>query len=340
MNIKKISNILLILGLLGSIIIIHELGHFFCCKIFNIQTPTFSIGFGPALIQKQIGDTTFQIAALPLGGYVSMNVEQLEQAPYWQKMIIILAGVANNFLLAFLILLFLAMRNRIPCKPIVKRVNSGSPAAMAGFLPGDYITHVQGNSLHNSDNLFSLIQQNPEKNVIFTVNRQGISQELSATITTQQATGTTTYGFLGIEFEQDRMHTLSLFSLLNKAGILWKTMIGQTLRIFFQPGKSADRITSTATFSQPAIMSYNLQNKINILCLFTAGINIELGIFNLFPIPLLDGGQLVYYTAQEIARHVMPAHQSIITNMLYIVIGVLFILLINRGRQVSNPKNS
>ena len=107
MNITKSLRIIFVLAVLSIVILIHELGHFAACQLFNIKTPTFSIGFGPPLLQKKIGDTTFQIALLPLGGYVAMDVRDLDKAPYWQKMVIILAGIFNNFVLAFLLFFLL-----------------------------------------------------------------------------------------------------------------------------------------------------------------------------------------------------------------------------------------
>jgi regulator of sigma E protease len=92
---------------LSFIIFFHELGHYLACLAFGVPTPTFSIGFGPALIQYKPKYTTFQIALIPLGGYVSIAAHELSQKPYWQKMIITLAGIFNNFLLSVLLLFFI-----------------------------------------------------------------------------------------------------------------------------------------------------------------------------------------------------------------------------------------
>src|SRR5438477_12021114 len=90
-----------IIGLIGvsSIIIIHELGHFLAARSFNIPVETFSIGFGPALLSFVYNSTIFQIALLPLGGFVAINQEILEQEPYIHKIIVMLAGIAFNIAL-------------------------------------------------------------------------------------------------------------------------------------------------------------------------------------------------------------------------------------------------
>lgn len=98
-NKYKNHHILYILGgLLGLtlVIIIHELGHFLFAKIFGVETPVFSIGFGPALFSVPLGHTTFQIALLPLGGYVEIDPQQLAALSYIPKMIIVLAGIFFN----------------------------------------------------------------------------------------------------------------------------------------------------------------------------------------------------------------------------------------------------
>jgi regulator of sigma E protease len=103
----------ILIGLLGLsfVIVIHEFGHFLACKLFGIATPVFSIGFGPRLFGYQIGSTIFQIAAFPFGGYVAIATDQLDAQPYIIKAIILLAGIAINFLFAYLIFSFFRFRN-------------------------------------------------------------------------------------------------------------------------------------------------------------------------------------------------------------------------------------
>lgn len=98
-------------GLLGIsiIIIIHELGHFCAAHFFSIPIPTFSIGFGPALLKIPLFGTIFQLALLPFGGYVEINQEILEQHPYLDKIIVMLAGIIFNFIFALLVLSYYAL---------------------------------------------------------------------------------------------------------------------------------------------------------------------------------------------------------------------------------------
>ena len=101
-----------ICGLIGFslVIVVHEFGHFLACKLFAVHVPLFSIGFGPALFGYRIGGTLFQVALLPIGGYVAIAQKQLDAQPYLIKFIILIAGILANFLFAFLIFLFFLFR--------------------------------------------------------------------------------------------------------------------------------------------------------------------------------------------------------------------------------------
>ena len=114
----RLPFIVLALLSLEAVITIHELGHFTLCKIFDIDTPTFSVGFGPTLIAKQLGKTTFRIAAIPVGGYVEIagmdhRNDHPEHSffakPFYQKAIVLLGGIFFNFLAAYLIFLALLL---------------------------------------------------------------------------------------------------------------------------------------------------------------------------------------------------------------------------------------
>lgn len=113
----------ILIGLLGLtiVIVVHEFGHYFACKLFNVRTPVFSVGFDPALISFKPKKTKFQIGAIPLGGYVSINTEDLEKQSYIKKMIIILAGIAFNILFAVIVLYYLYFKNQLQKKEFTGR---------------------------------------------------------------------------------------------------------------------------------------------------------------------------------------------------------------------------
>lgn len=155
---------------IGFLIAIHELGHFLFCKLFDIATPSFSIGFGPKLWSKKIGETNFSLSLFPIGGYVEIaglyepgQGEQLdasredhrsfEKKALWQKMFVIGGGIIVNMLFCYLTLIAL-FTTGIPATPllypdnattVIKTIEIDGPAAKAGLLPGDFI-QVEGPS--------------------------------------------------------------------------------------------------------------------------------------------------------------------------------------------------
>lgn len=214
---KKINffSIIVLLIVLSLLIIIHELGHFLACKLFDIPTHVFSVGFGPALIRTTFWQTTFQIALLPLGGYVSMDVPSLQAAAYWQKMIIILSGVGNNFLIAFFIII--------------------------------YLSQTVSKGLYNFSHLI-----------------------------------------------KD-----SIYMIIGK-----------------KPVKDSQLVS---------FMQRNTQLKTRAFLFFIVVLNIELGLFNLLPIPMLDGGQALRYTIFSLADVInIPAQPILHLIYLLLFIGLIF----------------
>ncbi len=108
---KKILAFLAGIAGLSFVIVVHEFGHFIACKFFDVGTPVFSVGFGPRLFAIKLGQTLFQVALIPLGGYVMTSQADMAAQSYGVKMIIVLAGIVMNIVLAYAILAYFKMRN-------------------------------------------------------------------------------------------------------------------------------------------------------------------------------------------------------------------------------------
>ena len=118
---KKFISILIGIMGLSFVFVIHEFGHLLAAKWYGVQVPLFSIGFGPQIAGIRLGETIYQIAAIPLGGYVSLNPAQLDAQPFSAQALIILAGIAINILFAYAIFTFFSMRG-VPYRQMLQSV--------------------------------------------------------------------------------------------------------------------------------------------------------------------------------------------------------------------------
>lgn len=179
---------------IGVLIFVHELGHFLAAKYFDIKVLKFSLGFGPSLLSFTRGETTYQIAAIPLGGYVKMvgdapgedihpddRGRSFTSAPIYQRAVIALAGPAFN--LVFPILCFFAYNVLGPqvIAPIVGQIEIGQPADRAGLQPGDRILSVDGHRTWSFRRITELISARPGRQVAIEVERDGQKLDLVVT---------------------------------------------------------------------------------------------------------------------------------------------------------------
>jgi len=191
------TNILAVVFVLGVMILIHELGHFIAAKYFGIKVHVFSFGFGPRLFGFKRGDTDYRVCALPLGGYVKMAGEQasdettgsedeFQSKPRWQRFVVAIMGPAMNIFLAIFLLTGLYMyRYEKPAyqegPAVIGWVEDNTPAAEAGFQPGDRIVSINNRENPNWQDIEILVVSNPNQPMDVDVERNG--QIVSGTIT-------------------------------------------------------------------------------------------------------------------------------------------------------------
>lgn len=196
--VEKLGQTVTFLIVLSIVVIIHELGHFLTAKLFKIRVETFSMGFGKRLFGLTRGGTDYRLSALPLGGYVKLAGEQVEDAtgkpdefqshPRWQRVFVFLMGPVMNVILAFVLFSAAYMIGvRVPAyrdePAVLGPVEQTSPAAKAGFRTGDRIVRVDSEEIRTWDDLEILISTSPGKQIQVTAVRDGI--ELTAAVTTE-----------------------------------------------------------------------------------------------------------------------------------------------------------
>jgi regulator of sigma E protease len=333
---------------LGVLIFFHELGHFITAKSFGIKVLKFSLGFGPRLLWKKVGETEYSIRIIPLGGFVKMLGEdvQEENAPdltpedaerafnkqhVLKRMAVVGAGPIFNLALALFMfcgLYFFSGMQVIPAE--IGQVTEGSPAEKAGLMKGDAVISIQGVGVEKWSDIKALVHDRAGEPLAVTLRRQG--QLIEATVVPEAATVKNEFGedvesaLIGI-VSSGKVTTVELgpWEAL-KEGIrdTWKWIKLTCLVI----AKLFQGVVSLKTVGGPILIGQMTgqlaQESFSYLIPFMAIISVNLGILNLLPIPILDGG-LIIFLLMEL---VLGKPLSIRTREYALKIGLFLLVLL------------
>ena len=306
--------IIYFLLLLSAIILIHEAGHLFAAKLFGVYCYEYSFGMGPVLFKKKGKETQYSIRALPIGGFVAMAGEtdgdeaypdvvvpegrRLTEKKPWQKIIIMLAGVFMNFLLAFMLfsLVILANGSYVSSpKAVVAQVVENSPAEKAGFEKGDKILEIKkadGSSIKPETYLdMQAFSSGYSDTETYRIERNG--KELTISVTPEYNRESDSY-MIGIQGEKAENHNVNLLNCwkygIDEMGSVTKLMLATLAGLIFH-GAGLNQLSGPVGIYQ-ATETYASMG-FSAFLLLVAQLSLNVGIFNLLPLPVLDGGQVV-----------------------------------------------
>ncbi|MDA8083888.1 MAG: RIP metalloprotease RseP [Nitrospiraceae bacterium] len=319
--------------LLGILIFVHEFGHFILAKSVGVKVLKFSLGFGPRVIGKTYGETEYVLSALPLGGYVKMlgqsdvpeDEEEISEAdkpraynfqPIWKRFSIVFFGPIFNLLFAVVVFFFIFLGGIPYLLPVVGEINPDSPALRHGMMKGDSIVEVNGSPILRWDDMTSVIHGSAGKEVRLKVKRDDTI--LDMTVTPEKKVVKDIFGqgkevgLIGI--------APSGKTAVEKAGVggAMKNAVGRTWDIsvltVMSIVKLVQRVLPADTIGGP-IMIFQMagqQASHGPMSFFTfmAVISINLGILNLFPIPVLDGGHLLFLGIEAVRRK--PLNEKVV----------------------------
>ena len=329
--------VLAFVAVIGPLVFVHELGHYLVGRWFGVKAEAFSIGFGPELaawVDKR--GTRWRIGAFPLGGYVrfkgdmnaasqtdpawlqlpaSERAESFPAKPLWQKAAIVAAGPFINFLFAILILstfAFVYGASRTPA--VAGKVQTGSAAAAAGILPGDRIVSLNGREMTTFDDLRLYAQIRPGEPVTIVIERSGKTIEKPGRVgAVQEQDGFGNkfkVGRLGIAPAQPIIEPVPFWRApavaFKQTGQIIRTMV-ETLGQILGGGRSVKELGGPLKIAEVSGQAATLGPESFVF--FMALISINLGFINLLPIPMLDGGHLLFYGVEAIQRR--PVSQRV-----------------------------
>jgi regulator of sigma E protease len=367
----------------GLVIFVHELGHFIAAKATGVYAPRFSIGFGPALWAHRWGETEYQLAAFPLGGYVRMASRDDEPAaileggseesqaaqakhqdpkammpfgplpipqnrwfeskPLWARLIIMLAGVTMNAVLAYVILLGVDLYYGRPVPsnaPVFEYVLPKSPGEAAGLTGGDSVIAVNGAPVTSFKDLIAHVSPYPNVPLAITVISQGTTRTVTvtprATPDTNLSTGAIKIvGKIGAAPRMDsHRHPMPVPQAFADA---WHLTVGTAGLIFEEVHDLATRKASLSSLSGPVgiakISVATARNGLEALWSLIAFLSINVAILNLLPIPILDGGQILVNVIEALkGRPFSLRTREYILRVGLVAIGALFLLVMFNDR--------
>ncbi len=311
---------------LSVLIFVHELGHYLAARWAGIHAEVFSIGFGQALWQRtDKHGTVWKICWLPLGGYVKMHGQERpedvsdEERASWRpertfhhksvgrRAIVVAAGPIANFLLAAVLFAGLFyVSGRPSVEPVVGGVIAGGAAERAGVVVGDRIVAIGGVPIGSFDDIKRNISPRPGEEIEIRLTREGREQTMRAVLAAQ-GTGPKAVGLLGISGSKAVFVPLSPWEAL-AGGITQSWRVGEETLSGLWQMIAGDR--GAADLGGPlriAQLSGEMaQHGPANLISFMAVLSVNLGLINLFPIPVLDGGHLLFYLAEAIRGRPLP----------------------------------
>jgi regulator of sigma E protease len=330
---------------LGILIFVHELGHFALAKKLGVAVLKFSLGFGPRLVGKKIGETEYQIAVVPLGGFVKTLGEDPKEEvkeedrlrsfwaqPVWKRALIVSAGPFFN--LFFAVVLFSSINLFVgipsPLSSKIGEVSPGFPAESAGLKKGDVVLSIDGEEVSKWDELSQIIRNSNGKELLIKIKRDG--EILEVRVTPKLSTQKNLFGeeiktyLIGIQpNEEVSVQKVNPIVALGTGFIqTWEftklTVIGVV--------KLIQRVIPATEIGSPIMIAKlageQAKRGVSNLVLFMAVISINLGLLNLIPIPILDGGYLLFLGLEAVLRRPLSTKKMEIAQQ----VGLIFIILL------------
>ena len=335
---------------LGLLIFVHELGHFLFAKLFGVGVEKFSLGFGPKVIGKTYGETEYLLSAFPLGGYVKMVGENPDTElsdfdlsrsftgkPPLQRIAIVAAGPVFNLLFAALLFIVVYMIGVPAATTRIGEVVAGKPAAAAGVQVKDLVRSVNGRQVSRWDEFAAIIADSKGAPLEITVERQGALRTFTIKPETREGQNLfgekIVYPVIGVvsasEMVTDRYPPFQ--AVIKGCQQTWK-LIGLT---FLSIVKMIERVVPLDSVGGPIMIAKMAGEQaaaggVNFLA-FMALLSINLGVLNLLPVPILDGGHLFFYFWELLFRKPVTVRAREIAQQvgLALLIGLMVLAFYN-----------
>lgn len=338
----KVWPILLAVLFFGFIIFFHELGHFIFAKLFKVQVNEFAMGMGPTLFKFQKGETKYALRLFPIGGFVSMEGEDDESEnerafcnkPTWQRFIIVAAGGVFNLIIGFVVVAIMLCQTDLIGLPEIHSFEENAVSCQYGLQEKDEIKKINGKRVYSEYDLSFLMARDKDGVFDFVVKRDGETVELKdVKFQTVEKDGrlTIVYDFIirGVEptvFSVAKNSVLESFSI---GRIVWLSLLDLVTGQYGLSDLSGP--IGTVTYIADAAQEATTQTDYTYLLTLMAMITINIGLFNLIPLPALDGGRLFFMLIEMIFRKPVPRKYEGWVHAVGLVLLMLLMVVISFG---------
>ncbi|MDI6890011.1 MAG: RIP metalloprotease RseP [Thermodesulfovibrionales bacterium] len=331
--------------LLGIIIFVHEIGHFLSAKLVGVRVLKFSLGFGPKIIGKRYGDTEYLISSIPFGGYVKMLGEHREEVlveeekarsythqPVWKRFIIVSSGPLFNLLFALVIFVCIFLHGLPVLLPEVGEVLTGSPAERAGVIKGDTIVAIDDSQITQWGEMTKIIHNSPGRSLNLKVKRQ--TEIMTVPIVPEKRKVKDIFGEereIGLIGIKPSGNTLKRQEGLIKAigNAVMRTWEISALTVV-AVAKLIQRVIPMETIGGPILILQMAGEQASLgllnFFIFMAIINVNIGILNLLPIPILDGGHILFLGIEAVRRK--PLSDKLITVAQRVGLAIILFIMV------------
>lgn len=341
--------LLLFIILLSAIVVVHEFGHLIAAKMFNVYCEEFSIGIGPKVISYKAAETTYSIRLFPIGGFVAMagdtendlETKVSKEVPFertlkgiakWKQIIIMMAGIFMNFILAFIIVSLVILNGGYYAKSAdttLASVTENSPAYHAGLQPNDKIVYMAYDELGISskpktfDDISTFMYGHESEELTIIVEREGIAKEFN--IVPEYNENENRY-MIGIGSSQLVPVSVNIYNCwgfaIDYLMYATRSIIMSLVHLF--KGVGLENLSGPVGIYQATSDAVDM--GISSYLLMMGVISLNVGIFNALPLPIMDGGRVLILIVESIIRR--PLSEKIINALMSLSMALILLLFV------------
>lgn len=316
------------------LIIIHEFGHFIAAKLMGVRVNEFAVGFGPKLFSFQGRETKYAVNLVPLGGYCAMEGEDEESSdgrafcnkPAYKRFVIVVMGALFNLLLGLIIVAIILAPSKAFTSTVIANFKENAASVQSGLKVDDKILEVDGRKIYTTYDLSYAFTNVKDGMIDITVERDGKKQELKDVKFKTEEYDNISY--LTVDFEVYGIRKTvgsyieqTVKTAISYCAVIWRSLIDM---LGGKYGISAVSGPVGVTVAISDVAKESLKNVLPIMALIT----INLGLFNLLPIPALDGGRLLFILIEMITRKPVPQKAESAVHAVGFIILMAFMVLI------------